>query len=83
MTTLDYVCIGSLWINIVQLKHILWSTNIHDICIYMDMYYKLTSCPTPGMNPGIVCHEIKANLAMYLKSKYECFLTSGCQEMDL
>ena len=30
MTTLDHVCIGSLWINIVQLKHILWSKNIHD-----------------------------------------------------
>ena len=30
VTTLDYVCIGSLWINIVQLKHILLSTNIHD-----------------------------------------------------
>ena len=23
--TLDYVCIGSLWISIAQLKHILWS----------------------------------------------------------
>ena len=35
MITLDYVCIGSLWINIVQLKHILWSTNIYEKKIHI------------------------------------------------
>ena len=38
--------------------------------------------PTPGMDPGVRCHGMKANPTEYLWSKYECFLTSGCQDMD-
>ena len=35
------------------------------------------------MDPGIRSHEMKANTTGYLWSKYECFLISGCQDMDL
>ena len=34
------------------------------------------------MDPGVRCHGIKANPIGYLWSKYECFLTTGCQVMD-
>ena len=35
------------------------------------------------MDPKVRCHEMKANPTGYLRSKYECFLMSGCQDMDL
>ena len=38
--------------------------------------------PHPGLDPGARCHGMKANPTGYLWSKYECFLMSGCQEMD-
>ena len=38
--------------------------------------------PTPGMDPGIRYHGMKANPTGYLWSKYECFLMSGCQDID-
>ena len=34
------------------------------------------------MDPGIECHGFIANLAGNILSKYECFLISGCQDMD-
>ena len=36
----------------------------------------------PGLDPGARCHGMKANPTGYLWSKYECFLMSGCQDMD-
>ena len=35
------------------------------------------------MDPRVRCHGMKANPTRYLWSKYECFLMSGCQDMDL
>ena len=35
------------------------------------------------MDPGVRCHGMKANPIGYLLSKYECFLTTGCQDIDL
>ena len=35
------------------------------------------------MDPWVRCHGMKANPTGYLWSKYECFLMSGCQDMDL
>ena len=35
------------------------------------------------MDPWVRCHGMKANPTRYLWSKYECFLMSGCQDMDL
>ena len=35
------------------------------------------------MDPRVRCHGMKANPTGYLWSKYECFLMSGCQDMDL
>ena len=35
------------------------------------------------MDPRVRCHRMKANPTGYLWSKYECFLMSGCQDMDL
>ena len=32
----------------------------------------LTSSPTPGMEPKVRCHRMKANPTGYLWSKYEC-----------
>ena len=34
------------------------------------------------MDPGFPCHGMKANPIGYLWSKYECFLTTGCQDID-
>ena len=34
------------------------------------------------MDPGVRCHGMKANPTRYLWSKYECFLMSGCQDID-
>ena len=34
------------------------------------------------MDPGVRCHGMKANPTGYLWSKYECFLMSGCQDID-
>ena len=34
------------------------------------------------MDPGVRCHGMKANPIGYLWSKYECFLTTGCQDID-
>ena len=34
------------------------------------------------MDPGVQCHGMKANPIGYLWSKYECFLTTGCQDID-
>ena len=34
------------------------------------------------MDPGVGCHGMKANPIGYLWSKYECFLTTGCQNID-
>ena len=31
---------------------------------------------------GVGCHGMKANPTRYLWCKYECFLTSGCQNID-
>ena len=33
-------------------------------------------------HPLARCHGMKANPTGYLWSEYECFLTSGCQDMD-
>ena len=41
-----------------------------------------TPAPPPGLDPGARCHGMKANPTGYLWSKYECFLMSGCQDMD-
>ena len=35
------------------------------------------------MDPGVRCHEMKANPTGYLSSEYECFLMSGCQKILL
>ena len=35
------------------------------------------------MDPWVRCHGMKANPTGYLWSKYERFLMSGCQDMDL
>ena len=35
------------------------------------------------MDPWVRCHGMKAKPTGYLWSKYECFLMSGCQDMDL
>ena len=35
------------------------------------------------MDPWVRCHGMKANPTGYLWSKYECFLMSGCKDMDL
>ena len=35
------------------------------------------------LSPGVSCHEIKANPTGHKLSKYECFLISGCQVVDL
>ena len=35
------------------------------------------------MDPRVRCHGMKANPTGYLWSRYECFLMSGCQDMDL
>ena len=35
------------------------------------------------MDPWVRCHGMKANRTGYLWSKNECFLMSGCQDMDL
>ena len=40
------------------------------------------SSPTPGMDPGVRCHGMEAKPIGYLWSKYECFLTTGCQDID-
>ena len=34
------------------------------------------------MDPGARYHGMKANPIGYLWSKYECFLTTGCQDID-
>ena len=34
------------------------------------------------MDPGVRCHGMKANPTGYLWSKCECFLMSGCQDID-
>ena len=34
------------------------------------------------MDPGVRCHEMKANPTGYQWAKYECFLMSGCQDID-
>ena len=34
------------------------------------------------MDPGVRCHGMRANPTGYLWSKYECFLMSGCQDID-
>ena len=34
------------------------------------------------MDPGVRCHGMKANPTGYLWSKYECFLMSGCQDIE-
>ena len=35
------------------------------------------------MDPGVRYHGMKANPIGYLCSKYECFLTTGCQDNRL
>ena len=35
------------------------------------------------MDPGIRCHGMKANPTRYQWFKYECFLISGCEDLDL
>ena len=35
------------------------------------------------MDPGVQCHGMKANPLGYLWSKYECFLTTCCQDIRL
>ena len=35
------------------------------------------------MVPRVQCHEMKANPKGYLWSKYECFLTTGCQGLKI
>ena len=34
------------------------------------------------MDPGLRCYGMKANPTGYLWTKYECFLMSGCQDID-
>ena len=34
------------------------------------------------MDPWVRCHGMKAYPIGYLWSKYECFLTTGCQDID-
>ena len=34
------------------------------------------------MDPGVRCHGMKAYPKGYLWSKYECVLTTGCQDID-
>ena len=38
--------------------------------------------PTPGMDPGVRSHGMKAKIKVYLRYKYDCFQISGCQNMD-
>ena len=35
-----------------------------------------------GIDPGVRSHGMKANPTGFLWSKYECFLISGCQDID-
>ena len=39
--------------------------------------------PSSGMDPRVPCCGMKVNPTRYLWCKYECFLTSGCEDMDL
>ena len=47
---------------------------------HLKMYSILTSLV---LSPEVSCHEIKANPTGHQLSKYECFLISGCQVVDL
>ena len=44
---------------------------------FLKVSYILTSSPTPGKDPGVWSHGMKADPPGYLWSKYECFLMSG------
>ena len=37
--------------------------------------------PSPGMDPGVCCHVMKANPSGYPWSKYECFYINDCQDI--
>ena len=68
MTTLDYVCIGNLWINIVELKHIYgqqtYMTNrLQFLAILMIAF------------PDSVSHKIAWTLG---SDVMECKLTLQC-----
>ena len=52
------------------------------ILLFGDELDLNSSPPHPGMDPGVRCHGMKANPTGYLWSKYECFLTSGCHDID-
>ena len=53
-----------------------------EILLFEDVIeFDLYSHP-PGMDPWVQCHGMKANPTGYLLSKYECFLISGCQDID-
>ena len=42
----------------------------------------MNASPNPGKDPRVRCHGMKANPIGYLWPKYECFLTTGCQDID-
>ena len=49
----------------------------------LEMYYILTSSSNPEHGPWVGYHGCIANPAGNIWSKYECFLKSCCQGMDI
>ena len=72
-----YECFMTFWLSRYRLLE-----NITAEILYDDKYYILTSSPTPSADPEARCHGMKANPTGFLWSKYECFLISGCQDID-
>ena len=56
--------------------------NFNTDILLLRVDFELTPPPPPVMDHGVHCHRMKANPTWYLGSKYECFLISGCQEID-
>ena len=50
--------------------------------IYVAAVALLTSSPTPATNPGVRCHNMKADPTGYLWSKNKCYQISSCQDMN-
>ena len=71
------VCCHCFLLTIYTLESLKKKKNYTSVSVLnFDLYLSL------GMDPGVRCHEMKANPTEYLWSKYECFLISGCQDMN-
>lgn len=74
-------------VNVTRLRDI-WSTicfSCFHNCVSEKNHFKGSIfwhlVPPRGMDSRDSCPEMKVNPSGYLWSKYECFLTSGCQDM--